>query len=78
MILDNRPYVVLNIAVSADGKTDTVARRGASISSPHDPQPTLKNTSWTTPEKILSAILYLCSDEALIMNGARIPLYGAD
>jgi 2,5-diamino-6-(ribosylamino)-4(3H)-pyrimidinone 5'-phosphate reductase len=28
--------VVLNIAISADGKTDTVARRGAAISSPQD------------------------------------------
>jgi len=36
MLPDNRPYVVLNIAVSVDGKTDTVARRGAAISSPHD------------------------------------------
>jgi 2,5-diamino-6-(ribosylamino)-4(3H)-pyrimidinone 5'-phosphate reductase len=36
MKTENRPYVVLNIAVSADGKTDTAERRGASISSPRD------------------------------------------
>jgi len=36
MVPDNRPYVVLNIAVSADGKTDTVARHGAAISSSQD------------------------------------------
>jgi len=33
---DNRPYIILNVAMTADGKTDTIARRGASISSPHD------------------------------------------
>src|SRR5579859_554288 len=32
----SRPYVILNVAVSADGKTDTAARRGATISSPRD------------------------------------------
>jgi NAD(P)-dependent dehydrogenase (short-subunit alcohol dehydrogenase family) len=43
-----------------------------------DRQPTPKNASWTTPEEILSAILYLCSDEAQVVNGARIPLFHAD
>jgi 2,5-diamino-6-(ribosylamino)-4(3H)-pyrimidinone 5'-phosphate reductase len=32
----DRPFVTLNVAITADGKTDTVARRGATISSPHD------------------------------------------
>ena len=31
-----RPYVTLNIAISVDGKTDTVSRKGAAISSPND------------------------------------------
>ncbi|MBI5828937.1 MAG: 2,5-diamino-6-(ribosylamino)-4(3H)-pyrimidinone 5'-phosphate reductase [Chloroflexi bacterium] len=31
-----RPYVILNAAVTADGKTDTIARQGAAISSPLD------------------------------------------
>lgn len=35
-----------------------------------------KNASWTTPEEIAAMILYLCSEEARIVNGARIPLYG--
>jgi len=35
MTLD-RPFVTLNVAVTADGKTDTLARRGAAISSPQD------------------------------------------
>lgn len=34
-------------------------------------------SSWTTPEEIAEALLYLCSDEAGMVNGARIPLYGS-
>ncbi len=36
-----------------------------------------RNASWTTPEEIAALILYLCSDEARMVNGARIPLYGS-
>ena len=32
----DRPFVIINVAITADGKTDTIARRGATISSPHD------------------------------------------
>ncbi len=39
-------------------------------------EPTPENASWTTPEEIAAAIMYLCSDEARMVNGARIPLYG--
>jgi NAD(P)-dependent dehydrogenase (short-subunit alcohol dehydrogenase family) len=38
--------------------------------------PTKKNQSWTTPEEITNTILHLCTDEAGIVNGARIPLFG--
>jgi NAD(P)-dependent dehydrogenase (short-subunit alcohol dehydrogenase family) len=31
---------------------------------------------WATPEQIASAIVYLCSDDAALVNGARIPLTG--
>lgn len=42
-----------------------------------DTSPTPKNASWTTPEEIVAAIDYLCSDEARAVNGARLPLYGS-
>lgn len=38
--------------------------------------PSEKNSSWTTPEEIGDAILYLCSEGASMVNGARLPLYG--
>jgi NAD(P)-dependent dehydrogenase (short-subunit alcohol dehydrogenase family) len=40
-------------------------------------QPTSKNAVWTTPEEITAAFLHLCSDEAGMTNGARIPLFGS-
>jgi len=40
-------------------------------------EPTQKNRSWTQPEEITEAILYLCSEEAGMVNGTRIPLYGS-
>jgi NADP-dependent 3-hydroxy acid dehydrogenase YdfG len=42
-----------------------------------DRQPSPKNASWSTPEEITEAIQYLVSDEARMVNGARIPLYGS-
>ena len=35
-IPDPRPYIIINTAVTADGKSDTIARQGASISSAPD------------------------------------------
>jgi NAD(P)-dependent dehydrogenase (short-subunit alcohol dehydrogenase family) len=40
--------------------------------------PSPDNASWTTPEELASAILYLLSDEAGVVNGAKIPLYGTN
>jgi len=39
--------------------------------------PSKKTRSWTTPEEIAETILHLCSDEAKMINGVRIPLIGA-
>lgn len=40
-------------------------------------QPAPKNAAWTAPEEIAAAIQYLCSDEAGMVNGARLPIYGS-
>lgn len=42
-----------------------------------DARPSERNAAWTTPEEIAAAILYLCSDAARGVSGARIPLYRA-
>jgi NAD(P)-dependent dehydrogenase (short-subunit alcohol dehydrogenase family) len=41
-----------------------------------DRAPSPGRASWTTPEEIVAAIRYLCTDEAGVINGARIPLHG--
>jgi NAD(P)-dependent dehydrogenase (short-subunit alcohol dehydrogenase family) len=59
------------------GVTANILRvRTIDIKHERDHDQTPKTASWTTPEEIISAILYLCSDEARMVNGARIPLYG--
>lgn len=42
-----------------------------------DRERTAETANWTTPEEIASAIVYLCSDAAGVVNGAHIPLYSA-
>lgn len=60
------------------GVTANVLRvRSIDVEHKREREPSAKNASWTTPEEIVAALLYLCSDEANRVNGARIPLYGA-
>jgi NAD(P)-dependent dehydrogenase (short-subunit alcohol dehydrogenase family) len=48
-------------------KTIDVKRKKVSAAS-------TENSSWSTPEEITSSIIYLLSDEAGTVNGAKIPL----
>jgi NAD(P)-dependent dehydrogenase (short-subunit alcohol dehydrogenase family) len=60
------------------GVTANVLRvRTIDVKHEREREKTPKNASWTTPEEICAAIFYLCSDEARMVNGARIPLYGS-
>lgn len=60
------------------GVTANVLRvRSIDVKHERDNQLSPKTASWTTPEEIAAAILYLCSGEAGMVNGARIPLYGS-
>lgn len=38
--------------------------------------PTPENATWSTLAEIMAAVMYLCSEEAGGVNGARIPLHG--
>jgi NAD(P)-dependent dehydrogenase (short-subunit alcohol dehydrogenase family) len=40
-----------------------------------DQKPDANNTNWTTPEEITATFLYLSSEAARTINGARIPLF---
>ncbi len=60
------------------GVTANVLRvRTIDILHERDTSPTPENVSWTTPEEIVSAIEYLCSDEGAVVNGVHLPLYGS-
>jgi NAD(P)-dependent dehydrogenase (short-subunit alcohol dehydrogenase family) len=60
------------------GVTANILRvRTIDVKHERDAAPTAKNSYWTTPEEISSAIEYLCTDEAGVLNGARLPLYGS-
>ncbi len=39
--------------------------------------PSTANAAWTTPEELSAAVLYLLSEEAGAVNGAKIPLFAA-
>jgi NAD(P)-dependent dehydrogenase (short-subunit alcohol dehydrogenase family) len=71
--------LILSIAqeYKASGVTANVLRV-QTIDEEHerDLNPSPRNAGWTTPEEIVPAILFLCSEEATMLNGARIPLYG--
>jgi 3-oxoacyl-[acyl-carrier protein] reductase len=71
--------MILTLAqeLNGTGVTANVLRvRTIDVKHERDQNRAPKTASWTTPEEIASAILYLCSDEAGMVNGARIPLYG--
>jgi NAD(P)-dependent dehydrogenase (short-subunit alcohol dehydrogenase family) len=51
--------------------------RAIDVQHVRDREPSPKTAAWTTPEEIAAAIVYLCSDDAHVVNGARIPLNGA-
>jgi NAD(P)-dependent dehydrogenase (short-subunit alcohol dehydrogenase family) len=60
------------------GVTANILRvRTIDVKHERDAQSSPKTAAWTTPEEIAAAILYLISDEAGMVNGARIPLYGS-
>ena len=39
--------------------------------------PSPDNSTWTTPEEMSAAILFLLSDEGATINGAKLPMFGS-
>ena len=63
--------------IRGSGVTANVIRvQAIDVKHQRDREPSPTNTAWTTPEEIASTIVYLCSEDAKLVNGARIPLYG--
>jgi len=63
--------------VAGTGTTvNLVLVRTIDVDHERDTKPTAKNASWTTPEEISATIRHLLSDDATVINGAKIPLYG--
>lgn len=84
----NSPYAVgksamealmLSLAQEVKGTGVTanlVLVRTIDVGHERQTKPSEKNQSWTSPEEISATLLHLCSEEAGMINGARIPLYG--
>lgn len=53
-----------------------VAVRTIDLEHEREREPTPRNAAWVTPEEIAAVMLFLASDEAAAINGARIPLNG--
>jgi hypothetical protein len=65
-------HVCVKIAVIAELQAKTIDVKREKVTAPSP-----DNVSWTTPEELTTSILYLLSDEASIVNGAKIPIYGS-
>jgi NAD(P)-dependent dehydrogenase (short-subunit alcohol dehydrogenase family) len=65
--------------VNCSGVTANILQvRTIDVQHQRDLQPTSESSHWTTPEEIAAAVIYLCSREGQVVNGARLPLYGAE
>jgi len=63
--------------VAGTGTTvNLVLVRTIDVDHQRDTEPSPKTASWTTPEEISATIRHLVSDDASVINGAKIPLYG--
>ncbi|HWQ84464.1 MAG TPA: SDR family oxidoreductase, partial [Anaerolineales bacterium] len=72
--------LILTLAeeLKGSGVTANVVRvKTIDIKHERDQQSSPKTAAWTTPEEIISGILYLCSEDARMVNGARLPMYGS-
>ena len=72
--------LVLTLAQEARNKgvtANVLQVRAIDVQHTRDTEPSSSNASWTAPEEIAAAMLYLCSPEAGMVNGVRLPLTGS-
>lgn len=61
----------------AHGVTANILQvRAIDVEHKREKTPSPAHAAWTTPEEIVAAMLYLCSEEAGMANGVRLPLFG--
>ncbi len=66
---------VLSREVAGDGVTvNLLAVKAIDAKHERDAAPSPKTADWTTPEELVAAIRFLCSDEAAAISGTRIPV----
>ena len=74
-----RIYGSLAREVGGSGVTvNVLVVKAIDIEHLRETEPSDKNRSWTTPEEIVDAMVYLSSDASAAINGARIPLHHRD
>jgi NAD(P)-dependent dehydrogenase (short-subunit alcohol dehydrogenase family) len=70
--------LTLSEELRGSGVTANIVRvKTIDVNHEKEHSPSSKNAAWTTPEEITDMIMYLCSESAGMVNGARIPLYGS-
>lgn len=66
---------VLAREVAGDGVTvNVLAVHAIDAEHERDASPSPRTADWTTPEELVAAIRFLCSDDAAAISGARIPV----
>ena len=63
-----KPYATINVNSVVPSIFDTPANRSA--------MPSANYALWPKPGEIAKVILFLCSDDARVIHGAAIPVYG--
>jgi NAD(P)-dependent dehydrogenase (short-subunit alcohol dehydrogenase family) len=84
----NSPYAIgksamealmLSLAQEVKGRGVTanlVLVKAIDVKHEREIKPSEENKGWTSPEEISATLYHLCSEEAGVINGARIPLFG--
>lgn len=71
--------LMLGLAKEVQGTgvtSNVIVIQAIDVKHERDKAPNEKNARWTTPEEIAEYLWYLLSDEAHVVNGQRIVLYG--